>query len=324
MKTTYYLAKEPGHGVRDDLSKLPKDAIIVDCLNSYGDWYRKKGREVISGDDFLELSEVVIVNFAMSLGNPPYSDRSQTNCADVGGSGKSLDDKFTLKCMSLSNRVKLIIRAKEFSRINSKFKQQLFSGNHLRSITHVDKSTFPTIQNTVTCIIDWDRDYVGETAITYEDGTVVNRLLNKDSVVKLNNPNYVASVDNNMRHRYLRGKIARHQIDDNSDGTRIVEIMGKGDAPIIRNTLSSQVVGLNQHGVIMNYNSSWDGFDKMYVKELDTCISQSVIMLKTESEEESRRLIKHLESDEIVTLAKGLKSSFSNSGRVFAMIPDLV
>jgi hypothetical protein len=261
--------------------------------------------------------------FDVVIGNPPYSDRSQTNCAAVGGSGKSLDDKFTLKSMTLANRVKLIIRAKEFSRANSKFKQQLFAGNHLRSITHLDKSTFPTIQNTVTCIIDWDIDYVGETVITYEDGTVMSKLLDKESVVKLNNPDYVAEVDYNMRYRYLRGKIPRHQINDN-EGTRIVEIMGKGDTPIIRNTLSTPTVGLNEYGVIMNYNSSWDGFDKMYVKELDICLSESMIMLKTESDEESQRLIEHLESDEIVTLLKGLKSGFSNSARIFAMIPDMV
>ncbi len=263
------------------------------------------------------------MDFDLCIGNPPYSDRSQTNCVDVGGSGKSLDDKFTLKAMTLAPRVKLIIRAKEFSKLNSKFKQQLFAGNHLRSITRLDKSTFPTIQNTVTCIIDWDRNYVGETVITYKDGTVVSKLLNKDSVVKLDNPDYVAEVDYNMRYRYLRGKIPRHQINDN-EGTRIVEIMGKGDTPIIRNTLLTPTVGLNEYGVIMNYNSSWDGFDKMYVKELDTCLSESMIMLKTESDEESQRLIEHLESDEIVTLLKGLKSGFSNSARIFAMIPDMV
>jgi hypothetical protein len=49
-----------------------------------------------------------------------------------------------------------------------------------------------------------------------------------------------------------------------------------------------------------------------------------MIMLKTESDEESQRLIEHLESDEIVTLLKGLKSGFSNSARIFAMIPDMV
>jgi hypothetical protein len=270
-----------------------------------------------------DLDSLNKMHFDVVIGNPPYSDRSQTNCAAVGGSGKSLDDKFTLKSMTLANRVKLIIRAKEFSRANSKFKQQLFAGNHLRSITHLDKSTFPTIQNTVTCIIDWNIDYVGETVITYEDGTVVSKLLDKESVVKLNNPDYVAEVDYNMRDRYLRGKVPRHQINDN-EGTRIVEIMGKGDTPIIRNTLSTPTVGLNEYGVIMNYNSSWDGFDKMYVKELDTCLSESMIMLKTESDEESQRLIEHLESDEIVTLLKGLKSGFSNSARIFAMIPDMV
>lgn len=285
-----------------------------------GDIAISSGLNVVT---LLTDNQIENMYFDVSLGNPPYSDRSQTNCADVGGSGKSLDDKFTLKCMTLSKRVKLIIRAKELSKVNSKFKQQLFAGNRLRSITYVDKSTFPTIQNTVTCVIDWDCKYCGETVITYEDGTVVSKLLTKDSVIKLNNPNYVASVDDNMMYRYLRGKIPRHQINDN-DGTRIVEIMGKGETPIIRNTLSTPTIGLNEYGVIMNYNSRWEGFDKMSVKESDTCLSESMIMLKTKSDEESLRLIEYLKSDEIVTLMKGLKSGFSNSARIFEMIPDMV
>jgi len=317
---TLYLAKEPGLGVRDDLSKISGEVTIVDCLNGYIDWYKKKGYNCISTSEFFSLTDM---KFSMVLGNPPYSDRSQTNGAVIGGSGKSLDDKFTLQCIAIADRVKLIIRPKEFSRLKSKFKQKLFDGNHLRSITYLDDNTFPSIQNTVTCIIDWDHNYVGETVITYDDGTVVSKLLNKDSVIKLNNPDYVASVDDNMRHRYLRGKVSRHEINDDNNGTRIVEIMGKGNSPVIRNTSSHHTVGLNEHGVIMNYNSSWDGFDKMYVKELDTCISQSVIMLRTESDDESRRLIEHLKSDEIVKWSKKLKTSFSNSARIFEMVPDM-
>ncbi len=317
-----YGAKEPDPAVLEELKFLSKshDLTVVACQPGYFEFFDKLGYNTTTEDQLPNGNQMY---FNFSLGNPPYSDRSETTCAVVGGSGKSLDDKFTLKCMSISGRVKLIIRAKEFSRANSKFKQQLFSGNHLRSITHVDKSTFPTIQNTVTCVIDWDREYCGETVITYEDGTVVSKLLTKDSVIKLNNPNYVASVDNNMRYRYLRGKIPRHQINDN-DGTRIVEIMGKGETPIIRNTLSTPTIGLNEYGVIMNYNSRWEGFDKMSVKESDTCLSESMIMLKTKSDEESLRLIEYLKSDEIVTLMKGLKSGFSNSARIFEMIPDMV
>lgn len=264
------------------------------------------------------------MNFDVIIGNPPYSDRSKTNCAKVGGSGKSLDDVFTLRAMELSDRVKFIIRAKEFTKKNSKFKRQLFNGQHLRSITCLDVSVFPNIQNTVTCVIDWDANYTGKTTITYDDGTVVERILNEDSVVKLNNPDYVDSVDNNMRHRYLRGKMPRHTIDDTENGIRVVEIMGKGDEPIIRTIKEVPInSGCDSYGVIMNYNSSWDGFEKMYVKPYDTAISESVIMLKTDSDEQSARLIEHLQSPEIVELLKGLKSGFSNSGRIFEMIPDM-
>ena len=47
---TIYFAKEPGLGVRSDLSKLHGDVTIVDCLNAYGDYYRKVGYTCISKD----------------------------------------------------------------------------------------------------------------------------------------------------------------------------------------------------------------------------------------------------------------------------------
>ena len=280
---------------------------------------RRRGVRVITS-----LEELNGMQFDFIIGNPPYSNRSGVTCADTGGSGKSLDDVFTLESMKLSDRVKLIIRAKEFTKKNSNFKRQLFSGQHLRSITCLPASTFPTVQNTVTCIIDWDATYVGETTVTYDDGSVVQKLLNEDSVIKLNNPNYVDSVENNLRHRYLRGKMPRHTIDDVENGVRVVEIMGKGDLPIIR-TINAvpDNSGCNSYGVVMNYNSSWSGFDKMYIKPFDVAITESVIMLRTESDKESAKLIEHLRSPEIVELVRGLKSSCSNSGRVFEMIPDM-
>lgn len=271
-----------------------------------------------------DLEELKGMRFDIVIGNPPYSNRSGVSCADTGGSGKSLDDVFTLECMKLSDRVRLVIRAKEFSKQNSSFKRKLFSGQHLRSITWLPASTFPMVQNTVTCVIDWDATYVGETRISYEDGTVLNRLLDEDSVVKLNNPDYVPSVDNNMRHRYLRGKMPRRSIDNAPDGVRIVEIMGKGESPVVRTASNvPDGSGCNSHGVVMNYASSWDGFDRLHIKPFDAAISGSVIMLHTDSDEESQRLIDHLKSPDIVELLKGLKSGFNNSGRIFEMIPDM-
>ena len=77
MKHILYLAKEPGKGVRDDLSRLSgKEVTVVDCLGAYGDYYRKMGYNVISKTKYFELDG--IMRFDVVIGNPPYG--SGANC----------------------------------------------------------------------------------------------------------------------------------------------------------------------------------------------------------------------------------------------------
>jgi methylase of polypeptide subunit release factors len=71
---TLYLAKEPGTGVRDDLSRIQGEVTVVDCLNAYGDYYRKMGYNCISKDDFFRG---VDMEFDVIVGNPPYQDGSK-------------------------------------------------------------------------------------------------------------------------------------------------------------------------------------------------------------------------------------------------------
>ena len=120
MKTTLYLAKEPDAGVRNDLSHLSGEVTIVDCLNAYGDYYRKMGYNVISKDEFFELDGTM--RFDVTIGNPPYSDRSNVSGANEGGCSNNLDSEFFLKSIELSDRVCLIIRAKHFLKKTSKFR----------------------------------------------------------------------------------------------------------------------------------------------------------------------------------------------------------
>jgi len=67
---TLYLAKEPDAGVRDDLSRISGEITIVDCLNAYGDYYRKKGYNCISKDEFFDSNGM---KFDVVIGNPPYN-----------------------------------------------------------------------------------------------------------------------------------------------------------------------------------------------------------------------------------------------------------
>jgi len=91
MKTAFYLAKEPGSGVRSDLSDMSDnyDVTIVDC-NCYGDWYRKKGYKVVSTDYYFEQT----MHFSATIGNPPYL--------------KNLHLEFLLKALQTSDHVQLI------------------------------------------------------------------------------------------------------------------------------------------------------------------------------------------------------------------------
>ena len=80
---TLYLAKEPGKGVRDDLSRISGEVVVVDCLNAYGDYYTKKGYNCISKTQFFELDGTM--RFDYVIGNPPYQSPNLTGKKGKGG-----------------------------------------------------------------------------------------------------------------------------------------------------------------------------------------------------------------------------------------------
>ena len=123
------------------------------------------------------------------------------------------------------------------------------------SIERLDDNVFPTIQNTETCIVSWNSNHTGDAKIQYKDGTVVHKNLNKDTVIKFNNPNFVYEVDNNLAHRWLRGKVSRSSLIEGD--LPIVEICGKGETPVIKNIQRGlEDTARNCHGVVMNINMS--------------------------------------------------------------------
>ena len=271
-----------------------------------------------------DLDSLDKMHFDVCIGNPPYSDRSKMSDANGGGFPVNMDSKFFLKCIEVSDKVSLIIRAKHFSKVESRFRKTLFGSGKLVEIRHLPKETFPTILNTETCVVTWDINHDGPCKVTYEDGTVVDRDLTENDVIKLNNPNYVAEVDNNMAHRFMCGDLKRNRIVDVDDGVELIEIMGRTNQPMVTRTINAEqtIKGRNKHGVVMNLNGNWDGFGKMEIKPFESAISKQIIMLETSSHEESVELLNYLKSDKVKEQIKTLKVSFCNSKYLFSMIKD--
>ena len=137
---TLYLAKEPGTGVRNDLSRIQGEVTVVDCLNAYGDYYRKKGYNCISVREFFSTKGM---RFSVVIGNPPY-----------GNAGK-LAVRFLNKSMELSDCVHMVLprsirKPSALNRINLDF--------HCVSDVDVDDSAFSA---TIDAVVQrWER---GET-----------------------------------------------------------------------------------------------------------------------------------------------------------------
>ena len=150
METTLYLAKEPGKGVRDDLSRLSGEVTIVDCLNAYGDYYRKMGYNVISKDKFFSPTDM---KFTVVIGNPPY------------GKNSSLAVKFLNKAVELSNDIRMVLpRTFRKPSIINRLNPHL----HLVSDSDVDDSAFR--DSIVACVQNWEvKEEKRDRIITYTE-----------------------------------------------------------------------------------------------------------------------------------------------------------
>ena len=251
------------------------------------------------------------------VGNLPFSDRSSKST-----NTRNLDSEIYLQNIQIAGYVDDIIRSKHFTNKKSTFRRKLFSTGKVKEIEYIDPSNFPTILNTETCRVVYDDTHNGDTKITYKDGTVVYRELNKDSLIKLNNPNFAGSIDNNIAYRWRRGKLHTNKMV--SGDVPMVHTMGKrGEGPVIVNVKKDhRNVLTNTYGVIMNSAAQWGGLGKIGVKPYECAISSSIICLITESENEAKELKKYLESDEIKNIVKENQPSFCITQDLFTRIPD--
>lgn len=300
----------------------PENIYAVEFNRSYFELgsaiYRRFGVNYVLAD-FLEWEPQM--QFDVIIGNPPYSDMGKHNGSGGGGSSKNLDSVFLEKSMVTGSYVSFVMRSKHFVRKDSVFRRKLFGSGKVVSISYVPKEFFPTIQNTETCIVTWSDSHSGPTKITYKNGEVVERVLTSSTVIKLNNPNFVFEIDNNLVHRYLNGKLIRRKFEPGD--CPIVEICGTGETPVVKYIKEGlEDTARNCWGVVINYSTAWGSLGRVMLKPYEASISHSVICLKTNTEEEAVALRDYLLSDDVKRMVVDNMPSFHPTKEMFRKIPD--
>jgi hypothetical protein len=269
--------------------------------------------------DFLEWSPSM--QFDVIIGNPPYSDMGKHNGSGGGGSSKNLDNLFLEKSMEKAGHVSLIMRSKHFLKESSVFRRKLFGSGKVASISYVPEEVFPTIQNTETCIVTCSDSHSGPAKITYKGGETAEKVLTSSTLVKLNNPDFVAEIDNNLVHRYMNGKLLRREFE--SGDCPVVEICGRGDTPVIKYVREGlEDTARNCWGVVINYSTARGSLGRVMLKPYDASISHSVICLKTDTEEQAVKLRDYLLSEEVKEIIQVNMASFHPTKDLFRKIPD--
>lgn len=263
-----------------------------------------------------------VMKFDVIIGNPPYSDTENVKGAGLGGCSKGLDDKFFLKCMEMSPFVSLIIRSKFFAKKSSKFRRKLFSSGHIQSMVALPESVFPTIGLTETVVVTYNINHSGPTKVTFQGGEEKEILLTEDTCLKFTNSEYVSNVEGNLASRHSMGSVGLNQMKEGDFPMILTLNSRETDIKVRFVPVEQHVHGLNEHGVVMNRVYGGYGLGKVFVKPLDHSISRSAIMLKTNSEEESKVLCEYLRSPEIQELANTNKISNVLSKELFKTIGD--
>ena len=293
------------------------------------------------------------MEFTSIIGNPPYTDTTSVDSDrnnGAGGCSKDLDSQFFEQAQQMSSHVSMIIRTKFFPKKGSGFRKRVFEKGGIVSLTALSDDTFPSISGTPTCWITWSATHKGPTKVTYLNGTVKDIVLTKDTCIKLDNPDYVSEVSNNLGHRYMRGRIKQRQLEGSEGKQPVLTSMGGFNGTMEDNLVyvdeTLKVDCVNQHGVVMNavygpgarssvkdYQSTVEGVNSnttavttgpIHVKPYEYGISSSTVILKTSSYEESERLRDYLMSDKMQEYMFYNKINNANTKELFATVEDIL
>ena len=170
---TLYLAKEPDAGVRNDFANINGEITIVDCLNGYLDWYRKKSYNCISKTKYFELDGTML--FDAVVGNPPYQD------SDNAAKNNKLWHKFVLKALTLckpGGHIKLVTPSSIIGEtgFGKKMLKAFSSQYNMVSIDYTTKRHFSTVGVDICCWHVINEPYQGKTKVINKDGVSYHNL----------------------------------------------------------------------------------------------------------------------------------------------------
>tara|TARA_Y100000593_G_C4313696_1_gene339696 strand:- start:80 stop:3454 length:3375 start_codon:yes stop_codon:yes gene_type:complete len=265
-----------------------------------------------------------VKHFDETLGNPPFSDRNDSNSAN-------LDSVFLTKSLEISDRSTLIMRSKHFYRKSSKFRKELFASGKIVEIKYIDTAkVFPSVHGTEVCVITVDNNHTGPSRIVFADGVVKTVVLDENYCLLLKNSDYDGKpLESNMVHRYERGELKQRLIKDRKGARRLIETLAFDDngniVPVIRHTNQTDV-GADHHGVVFNlvYGTVGRGLGKVLVKPKDCAIGGNVVVLYTDSEAHSQRVKEYLDSAEGHEMVLRYRASMQNNRQLFEQIPDVL
>lgn len=260
------------------------------------------------------------MNFDVIVGNPPFSKRINNGSAD-------LDSVFLERVMEVSDEFAMIIRSKHLSDHVSKFRKNLLSSGRVTKISHVDKKHFPQIENTETCVIYGNANKRNTiTEINYKNGDTVHRTIDENTLIMFKDKDYSGAIEGSMSHRWTKGNLTRYKIDENIDeaGDDVVEIVDSKRGVIIKKIKQGlENVGRNQYGVVLNYAVDWGRLGRIEVKPYAASVSNSVVFLKTETDDEAVLLKAYLQTPAIKALVEKNMPSFHPTKTLFSTIPDI-